>query len=76
MGNGMIAGLAISVCYLLFKFIEMRFVLKENKPLKFLVRDTVLVYLSVILGNFVISQIGEKNITSKLPEVFTNDPGF
>ena len=35
MGNGMIAGLAISVCYLLFKFIEMRFVLKENKPLKF-----------------------------------------
>ena len=72
----MIAGLAISVCYLLFKFIEMRFVLKENKPLKLLVRDTVLVYLSVILGNFVISQVGESNITSKLPEVFTNDPGF
>ena len=56
----MIAGLAISVCYLLFKFIEMRFVLKENKPLKLLARDTVLVYLSVLLGNFVISQIGEK----------------
>ena len=54
----------------------MRFVLKENKPLKILVRDTVLVYLSVILGNFVISQIGETNITSSLPEVFTNDPGF
>lgn len=72
----MVSGLAISVCYLLFKFIEMRFVLKENKPLKILVRDTVLVYLSVILGSFVISQIGESNITSKLPEVFTNDPGF
>ena len=72
----MVSGLAISVCYLLFKFIDMRFVLKENKPLKILVRDTVLVYLSVILGSFVISQIGESNITSKLPEVFTNDPGF
>ena len=72
----MISGLAISVCYLLFKFIEMRFVLKENKPLKVLVRDTVLVYLSVVLGSFIISQIGESNITSKLPEVFTNDPGF
>ncbi len=72
----MVAGLAISVCYLLFKFIEMRFVLKENKPLKVLVRDTVLVYLSVVLGSFIISQIGESNITSKLPEVFTNDPGF
>ena len=43
----MIVGLVVSVCYLLFKFIEMRFVLKENKPLKVLVRDTVLVYLSV-----------------------------
>ena len=72
----MVSGLAISVCYLLFKFIEMRFVLKENKPLKVLVRDTVLVYLSVVLGSFIISQIGESNITSKLPEVFTNDPGF
>ena len=76
MVTAMVSGLAISVCYLLFKFIEMRFVLKENKPLKILVRDTVLVYLSVILGSFVISQIGESNITSKLPEVFTNDPGF
>tara|TARA_B100000925_G_scaffold19566_1_gene13400 strand:+ start:43 stop:273 length:231 start_codon:yes stop_codon:yes gene_type:complete len=76
MTSAMVAGLAISVCYLLFKFIEMRFVLKENKPLKVLVRDTVLVYLSVVLGSFIISQIGESNITSKLPEVFTNDPGF
>ena len=72
----MISGLAIASCYLLFRFIEMRFVLKENKPLKILVRDTVLVYLSVLLGNFIISQVGESNITSKLPEVFTNDPGF
>ena len=31
------SGLVVSVCYLLFKFIEMRFVLKENKPLKILV---------------------------------------
>jgi hypothetical protein len=76
MSSAMISGLAVAGCYLLFRFIEMRFVLKENKPLKVLVRDTVLVYLSVILGNFVISQVGESNITSKLPEVFTNDPGF
>ena len=37
MVTAMVSGLAISVCYLLFKFIEMRFVLKENKPLKILV---------------------------------------
>ena len=71
-----VGALVIAGIYLLLRFLEMRFVLKENKPLKVLVRDTVLVYLSVLLGNFVISQVGESNITSKLPEVFTNDPGF
>lgn len=68
-------GLAVSIAYLLFKFIEMRFVLKENKPLKLLARDTLLVYLSVLLGNFIIAQMGGLDI-SKAPEVFTNSPGF
>ena len=68
-------GLAVSIAYLLFKFIEMRFVLKENKPLKLLARDTLLVYLSVLLGNFIIAQLGGLDI-SKAPEVFTNSPEF
>tara|TARA_B100000902_G_C26467196_1_gene508360 strand:- start:224 stop:454 length:231 start_codon:yes stop_codon:yes gene_type:complete len=68
-------GLAVSIAYLLFKFIEMRFVLKENKPLKLLARDTLLVYLSVLLGNFIIAQMGGLDI-SRAPEVFTNSPGF
>lgn len=68
-------GLAVSIAYLLFKFIEMRFVLKENKPLKLLARDTLLVYLSVLLGNFIIAQMGGLDI-SKAPEVFTNSPEF
>ena len=33
-----IIGIAISFVYLICKFIEMRFVLKENKPLKVLFR--------------------------------------
>lgn len=68
-------GLAVSIAYLLFKFIEMRFVLKENKPLKLLARDTLLVYLSVLLGNFIVSQMGGLDI-SRAPEVFTNSPEF
>jgi hypothetical protein len=35
----------------------MRFVDKENKPLKFLIRDTLLVYFSVIAGHFVLDQL-------------------
>ena len=72
----MISGLAVAGCYLLFRFIEMRFVLKENKPLKVLVRDTVLVYLSVILGTFVMEQFGSSSVGKKMTEVFTNSPEF
>ena len=68
--------MAISVAYLIFKFIEMRFILKENKPLKVLARDTLIVYLSVLLGNFVMQQLTTVKLSSKVTQVFTNDPGF
>ena len=71
-----VAGVAVAVIYLIFRFIEMRFILKENKPLKLLARDTLLVYLSVLLGNFIMVQIGGIDIVSKVPQVFTNVPEF
>ena len=51
-------------------------ILKENKPLKVLARDTLVVYLSVILGNFVMSQVGGIDISKSVPQVFTNTPDF
>jgi hypothetical protein len=69
-------GFAVSTAYLIFKFIEMRFILKENKPVKLLARDTLLVYLSVLLGNFVMKQLGASEISTKVPQVFTNNPDF
>ena len=54
----------------------MRFILKENKPLKVLARDTLVVYLSVVLGNFIMQQLGGMTITKSIPQVFTNDPDF
>tara|TARA_B110000008_G_C16971074_1_gene563901 strand:+ start:3185 stop:3421 length:237 start_codon:yes stop_codon:yes gene_type:complete len=72
-----IIGIAISSIYLIGKFIEMRFILKENKPLKVLFRDTLLVYVSVIVGSFVIDQIADGSMTGGgTPQVFTNDPAF
>ena len=35
----------------------MRFILKENKPVKDIIRDTVLVYLSSVVGVFIFDQI-------------------
>ena len=70
------AGL-ISVVYILVKFFEMRFILKENKPLKKLVRGGLIVYFSVIGGDFILEQISplSNNIQTKVA-AFTNEPNF
>uniref|UniRef100_A0A6C0D7P8 Uncharacterized protein n=1 Tax=viral metagenome TaxID=1070528 RepID=A0A6C0D7P8_9ZZZZ len=80
MNTFVVAGI-ISVVFLIAKFIEMRFVDKESKPLKLLIRDSLLVFVSVLFGLFVIDQLkpviqegGESAITN--PAVFTDNPGF
>ena len=59
----------------------MRFVEKEAKPLKLLIRDTLVVYISVIFGNFIIEQLKPViqqggNGGSINPVVFTDNPTF
>ena len=74
--SSFVTGVAVASAYLIFRFIEMRLILKENKPLKVLVRDTLIVYLSVLLGNFIMEQLGGAKLISKVPQVFTNNPDF
>ena len=71
----------ISVIFLISKFIEMRFIEKEAKPLKLLLRDSLLVYFSVICGYFILEQLKPMinqvggDVASITP-VFTDNPGF
>jgi hypothetical protein len=80
MDNIFIIAAIISVIFFIAKFLEMRFVEKESKPLKFLIRDALLVYFSVVFGYFIIGQIkpalsgGEKG--KNITPVFTDNPGF
>ena len=53
----------------------MRFVTKENVPPKILVRDALLVYVSVIAGHYIIAQLNNKE-TREFVEVFTDNPSF
>jgi hypothetical protein len=77
MSNVFIMALIISSVYLLCRFIEMRFILKENKSLKILLRDTLIVYIAVICGTFVMDQVSSlSDIVKTPPNVFTNEPGF
>ena len=71
-----IVALAVSAIYLFFKFLEMRFILKENKPLKILLREAVMVYLSVLGGDFIIQQLEPLKATIGAPTVFTTPPDF
>ena len=67
----------VSFIYLVIKYLEMKFILKEVKPMKLLIRDTIIVYLSVVSGSFIIDQFsGSGTIMKKAPEIFTNEPAF
>lgn len=82
-----IVGIVVSVVYFLLKFMEMRFVDPENqKPVKVLVRDSIMVCISAVLGVFVLNQF--ENIggiggggsggsgSGGAPAVFVDTPGF
>jgi hypothetical protein len=69
----------VTIVYFIIKFIEMRYVEKESKPLKYLIRDCLVVYLSVICGNFVLEQVNpliSSEGVSVVTPVFTDNPGF
>jgi len=74
----------ISVTYLLLRFIEMRFVAKEAIPLKVLIKDSLFVYFSILVGHFVIDQVkpvmfsvgGTNELLTSVPQVFTDTPDF
>ena len=81
MHNVFILATIISIAYFIAKFIEMRFIEKENKPLKVLIKDTIIVYICVLSGSYVLEQlspmmqnVGESISTN--PAVFTDNPEF
>ena len=74
--NNIIVPLAISIVYLLAKFFEMKFVLKELKPMKDIFRDTLIVYISSVLGMYGMEQLDTSIVASKNASVFTGNPDF
>jgi hypothetical protein len=71
----------VSIIFFIIKFIEMRFIDKESKPLKLLIRDSLVVYVSVVAGDFVVGQLSpfmndENLILSSSPTAFVDNPPF
>jgi hypothetical protein len=79
MNNYILTSVVISVIYFIIKFIEMRFINKETTPVKEIFKNTVVVFLSSIIGGFLLDQFKINNIfenIKEVPNVFTNEPGF
>ena len=69
----------ISVAYLLFKFAEMRCFNKESRPIKELFKDALMVFLSVVVGNFTHKQmqpLSKMILGDGNTEAFTDAPSF
>jgi len=57
MDNIYITAGMIAFVFFLGKFIEMRFIEKESKPLKVIVKDTLLVYVCTIIAFMLLEQL-------------------
>ena len=67
----------IAFIYLLIKFAEMRIITKEPRPLKELLRDAVIVYLSSVVGLYVITELmPTASVKNEAMNVFIDAPGF
>jgi hypothetical protein len=90
MDNVFFIAIITTVCFCFIKFIEMRVIDKETemKPLKYFVRDSLIVFISSAIGGFayfhmnssiqdLMNTITEtKVLTPHATEVFTDTPGF
>jgi hypothetical protein len=75
-----ITAILISLLYFLLKVIENKILSKDDLKLKIVFKDSLLVFLSVVIGLNLIEQIipliyeGSELVTN--PPVFTDTPGF
>jgi hypothetical protein len=79
MDNIFLVAALISIIFFIAKFLEMRYVDNEPKPLKLLIRDTLVVYISVILGYYIVDQLKpviHESAAPTAPVAFTDNPPF
>tara|TARA_B110000967_G_C18655129_1_gene445351 strand:- start:91 stop:330 length:240 start_codon:yes stop_codon:yes gene_type:complete len=79
MNNQVLTAGIISIIYFLIKFIEMKFILKENKPLKHMVIDTMIVFISATITILLLDQFNLNELIGNIksaPGAFINKPDF
>jgi hypothetical protein len=75
--SSFIVAAAVAIIFAIAKFVENKYILKEEHiAMKNIVRDSLMVYVSTVIGLFVIEQVGE-TVAKQMPtNVFTGKPEF
>jgi len=73
---------ASAVVYMLIRMIETKFVNKDDKPVKILLKDSLFVFIGVYLAGFAVDQLSSDiglsggKISSQKTPAFVGDPNF
>ena len=79
MTNNLLVSLAVSVIYLLFRLFDNKYISKNDKSVRELVREFTTVGVSVVSALFLVNKfnIGSEDINvNKSPNVFVDQPQF
>jgi hypothetical protein len=78
----------ITILFCIIKFIELKYLEKDTKPLKFFVRDAIIVFLSGLVSTFSFFHLENyisdffnivtetKTLNTNATQIFTDSPGF
>jgi hypothetical protein len=84
----LLISLFITFLFCIVKIFEMKYLEKEFKPLKHIIRDAAIVFASSMAGLFVFFHLNgsmtdffylvtdKKTINTAATQIFTDDPGF
>ena len=75
--SSFVVAAAVAIIFAISKFIEKKYILKEEEiAMKNIIRDSLMVYVSTVVGLFIIEQVGDK-VNKQAPTVaFTGKADF
>lgn len=77
--NFILPSIAISILFMIYKIIDMKYITKEENTLKTITKDSLIVFLCSMLSMFALEQLNINEIIGNTKEsltAFTNEPDF
>ncbi|MBH45120.1 MAG: hypothetical protein CMC93_00710 [Flavobacteriaceae bacterium] len=69
-------GFFIFIIYLIFEFLETKYISKKDFKLKKAIKQGLMAYISFVIAILIYKEIEPMKIMNPVPRVFTSEPGF